>query len=656
MNFDLAPVVARGLEWLACEQRSDGSYLCLVSEVLDDYRISEAVPAIVPTNIVLSSLIVFQGSEKAEQIKKKAAAFLHEEKNEYWSFNYWFRTSDWYTKEPYPDDLDDTFCALAALYQYDPSAFDGGALAKIVLMLASAEKAEGGPYDMWLVPPEGRKTWNDVDLVVNANVGFFLNLQQIHLPKLTAFIEESIEIEKFEFPYNKIYPAIYFIARWYRGPKVEKLVQLLLKHQEAEGGWENPLRTALALNTLMRLSGNRHIGVIKKGIEYLLRMQQQNGSWPVASFFFQRRTPQKTLYAGSASITTALCLEAIERFSQLQKQSQSEKEGLSEVKIVDISADHLYKKIIEAVHVRLSSCGPELGEQGERMLQDLIKCDQKRQISLLALSIRRALGEQEKVISDELIVQMGVANICGWLAYTVYDDLLDEEGEIARLSAANVCLRTAFELFLEVDPGPRWRKRVREIFDLIDGANSWEFAKTRKISPKVPGYGDYRHLAERSLGHALGPMGLLKCVGYDEDSPEQRHLLRFFEQYLIARQLHDDAHDWQEDLAHGRVNAVATRIVQEANLDMKSLFETSLESLRQLFWKSVVLRICEEIEDHLRLARAALSQLSCFTHPEELQVMLDRLERGVHKTRSERNEALAFLHAYEQPSITTIHP
>src|SRR3989338_4250455 len=94
---DLQATVDKGIKFLAKEQQKDGSFMCLVSTKLDDYRGAKTVPAIVPTNIVLSSLIhIADSKNNSEKIKKAAANFLLGEKGEYWSFNYWFKNSDWF--------------------------------------------------------------------------------------------------------------------------------------------------------------------------------------------------------------------------------------------------------------------------------------------------------------------------------------------------------------------------------------------------------------------------------------------------------------------------------------------------------------------------------------------------------------------------------
>ena len=214
INKHINSSIQKGVEFLDKTQKENGGFVCLTSIQFDNYKDAKKVPAIVSTNIVLSSLIHLKETDKVKEVKNKAAKFLLSQKSNHWSFNYWFRDSKEYKKIPYPDDLDDTFCALAALYEHNSKIFDGNVMGKIINMLTIAEEKEGGPYNMWLTPRNPRATgekWHDIDLVVNSNVAFFLYLNNITLPKLNAFIEKSVDENDYEFPYNTIYPCIYFI-------------------------------------------------------------------------------------------------------------------------------------------------------------------------------------------------------------------------------------------------------------------------------------------------------------------------------------------------------------------------------------------------------------------------------------------------------------
>lgn len=641
--YNLQDAISKGVHFFSRDQQTDGSFLCQVSTKMDDYKHAKTVPAIVPTNIVLSSLIHIPENRSIKEIKKKSADFLLEEKSGYWSYNYWFRKSDWYKKEPYPDDLDDTFCALAALYEYRPKLFNGKAMAKIVTMLTSAEEKEGGPYDMWLVPPEARKTWKDTDLVVNSNIAFFLALQDIRLPGLDGFIDESIEKKDYIFPYITIYPGIYFISRFYKGPRAEEMVRLVLSKQESDGKWENPLRTALAVSSLINLSGGRFLPQLEKGIEYLIRTQGQGGSWRPYSFYFQMKTKEKTLYAGSDTTTTALCLEAINKFKTcLPKQAQS--------KILTGGQNpKVYQQIVDMVKTRFMTCDADLRQAAAKMLAKTLRADADRQIVLMPYYFKLSLGKSGKKVSEDLIIRLGAANVFGWLAYTIYDDFLDDEGDPLLVSVANVCLRESAELLASALPQETGFAHVsKEIFDIIDGANAWEVANCRIQNGKYPApdYGDFSQLANKSLGHSLSPMAILFALGFREKSSEVRSILQFFKHYLIARQLNDDAHDWENDFKMGHINAAAAETLNAAKQT-----GYKLEKLQQIFWKRMIVKVVKAVFQNVRLAKIALSQLKILEQPDFFLSLLAEPQAAGEQALAERKLTQEFLNNYKKKEV-----
>ncbi|MGI9027454.1 MAG: hypothetical protein ACR2FM_01250, partial [Candidatus Saccharimonadales bacterium] len=253
----------------------------------------------------------------ADAIKKNITKFLINQKSQHWSYNYWDRTHADFTSEPYPDDLDDTFCALTALYKFKPSLITGEALASIAHLLIETERNEGGPYRTWLVTNDSKNsTWHDYDLVVNANIGYFLSLQNIELPNIVDFIEKAIKNNSITSPYySDPYTIIYFISRWYRGAQVPALIKILTR------GLKNidqhtPMQTALVISALVRLGYSKT--KLQTAITHLQKAQQTNGSWPPGQLCTDPAKDGKTHYAGSASLTTALCLEAIELHRKYQ--------------------------------------------------------------------------------------------------------------------------------------------------------------------------------------------------------------------------------------------------------------------------------------------------------------------------------------------------
>jgi hypothetical protein len=61
-------------------------------------------------------------------------------------------------------------------------------------------------------------------------------------------------------------------------PFYQKLLHRVLSRQEADGGWGDPMTTALCLRAL--LAGRGHGPVIDRGMVYLANLQKNEGIWP----------------------------------------------------------------------------------------------------------------------------------------------------------------------------------------------------------------------------------------------------------------------------------------------------------------------------------------------------------------------------------------
>lgn len=643
MNESFDITIKEGLRFLARHQEADGSFFCLVTEKPDDYSFEEKCPAIVPSNIVLSSLSKLPGTSLVESIKQKTASFLLSQKGDYWSFNYWFRNSEEYVSLPYPDDLDDTFCALAALYEYNPGLFDGEAMARIATMLTSAEKNEGGPYDMWLVSPDGRDTWNDTDLVVNSNIAYFLSLQDIHLPGLDAFIDESIKKENYIFPYYTPYPALYFISRFYSGTRKQEMIDYILARRDSAGIWNNPLQTALAVLALLNLSKGALVSEVTPAISYLQKTQF-DGGWQPYSFFFQMRNQEKTVYAGSATITTAFCLEALQvyfEYTQLQSEHETE-----ETSVAYPEADMIHTSIIDCVYTRFEKSDEYLKAAAGRCISNMLESDRDRTISLLPYIFKQALGQRGKSLSNGLVIKLGTANVHGWNAYTVYDNFLDRIGEPEFLSVAHMSLRESVDLFQTALPkSPEFARYTKKVFDAIDAANTWEMKfcryKDSILSREhLPDFGDLSRLADKSFGYALGPLALLFALGFTEVSDEFNKTKNFFKHYIIARQLNDDIHDWEDDVRAGCITVVVAQIIKDSD-------ETghSIENMRRTFWHTSVLTMCSVILDHIKQAEMLLASMP-FLEKDGLASLLKPITQSISKTVEEHTETVRFMQAF----------
>jgi hypothetical protein len=287
-------------------------------------------------------------------------------------------------------------------------------------------------------------------------------------------------------------------------------------------------------------------------------------------------------------------------------------------------------------------------------------------------------------ISLHLLDELALANLFGWMAYTIYDDVLD--GEIhdspqLLLSAANFFLRSLTLQYAALDAQiPGLLDEYIKMMNIIDDANAWEQVHCRAliengvlVLPKELPYGlrtttaaagraALAKLADRSLGHALPALGVLFVAGYAPDSREVVAVLAFFRNYLTARQLHDDAHDWKEDLLRGRVNSVGARLIA-LWFDDKDKYENenkfdltkAISDFQKLFWREVIPGVVADIIFFLDCARGeicgsdvggAVDGRALFKNPAPFLRLIERLQFAAERALRERDEAVNFLETY----------
>lgn len=238
--------IADALALIAKRQLEDGSFA----------HTSDLIPgnASARTTTFFTSLIVHcLAGLPTSKVVNRSTAFLLDQASPAFTWNYWSRTSREHTTIPYPDDTDDTACAWAALQIASPESIDGNRMAQIVKTLIRQEVTPGGPYRTWIVPADSAAEWVTIDLAVNANITFSLQLIGISLPALTAYLESCIERHAYASSfYTKPFPVFYYLSRSYSGNASKVLLGDVLEYLAAHPP-TIPLDQALALSTLSRL-------------------------------------------------------------------------------------------------------------------------------------------------------------------------------------------------------------------------------------------------------------------------------------------------------------------------------------------------------------------------------------------------------------------
>jgi hypothetical protein len=635
-----------GLNYIAKQQLKGGGFTSYRLDEVGDGSIKSYRTTFIPSLIALALKDV-PGSEK---IQKGINRFLLDQKSSSWSWNYWDRHSALMRKMPYPDDLDDTFLALAALWHYDQTFLTPTVMARMTNLLFATESRTGGPYSTWLIDGVADEVWRDIDLVVNINIAYFLSLQDVELPHLNQLVETAIGKKQLHSPYYPpTQPAAYFLARWYRGDSVLKLKKLIYANQVL-GAWETPHQTALAVCTLLRLGTPAK--ELQVAIEYLQSTQNKNGSWPAGPMCSDTmRTGEKKVYfAGSSSLTTAICLEALTLYEQNAKVHPH---------IAGKSAKRNYEKVVKDVTDSIKALGlghKELQVNTQAVLKKILARDSDKQIVMLPWLIQQAASVE---VDEETLHNLGVASLWGWMAYTVYDDFLDQEGDPKCLPSAIFANRRLLDtLQATLTDNIEFQTDIDEIMNRLDEANAWEVSHCRGnlegdvfTIAKLPDYSNYWQLADRSLGHTISGLGVLYGAGVSKTAPQLKGLKDFFRYYLIARQLNDDAHDWEEDLMRGHVNAVGLLILKKWADETHGSLEEGInlkkegKKLQLIMWEQVIDEVCNKVNFYVDEARNILAKPGVNLDQKQLLPLLTPLEEAAKKALQTRDQALEFISA-----------
>jgi hypothetical protein len=650
-------LINQNIKKLKSEQNAQG-YFVSQSSSNTSFNNSKSLESTFITSFILLCMYNLPTSTIRNGIIENGINFLLRQKSKNWSFNNLVRKSQLSQKLSFPDNLDCSFCALSAIALHSSTYLTGKVMANVITLLTALEMQPGGPYRTWLVPESADLIWKDVDPAVNANIAYFLSLQKINLPKLTTFIENSIIQKQLRSSYyESILPVIYFISRFYKGHKLESLVNILDQHRNSPKFVYNPLRISLVISSLLNINA---VDLIKiQDIEYLISTSKNE--WYRYPFMIeagsQKNAPAQ--YIGSDSLTTIFCLEALAKYASITTRDQRIN-NQSLVSPINSISEHIYNQIVRKSEKNFDIVGIDLKQEGLLALHKTLKSDPKRQITLLPYYFTFMLGKNGKKISEELLIKLGIINLLGWVAYTIYDNFLDEEGNPVQLSVANFLLREITTIAENLNLTKKGFSSIfQSIMNGIDSANIWETRYCRiKIiegtiqikSLVLPKWNNYEKLAERSYGHALGPLAILIDLGFSEESQEMKYLREFFKHYLIARQLNDDAHDWEEDLNKGQLNPVVCLLIVKYQRQhrIKNTIKLSYLSLQLngIFWNDMFPDVCKIILFHIKKAKISLNKIQVIQNIELFEKILDDLKLTTENAFKDQQNTIEFLEEF----------
>lgn len=296
-----------------------------------------------------------------------------------------------------------------------------------------------------------------------------------------------------------------------------------------------------------------------------------------------------------------------------------------------------------------------------RVVDRTMSANGDKQMSLMALYMRDALGKRGARFDDTCIAELGLANVFFWTAFIIYDDFWDEDeaAEAQLLPTANLFARHYTDVFSSLLPEKTgFRTFFHTHMDALDAANTWETVYCRMsrdgrvltLPDALPQYRDFSIKFYPAAGHIMGPVALLVRLGYAIESPEVTALVRYFKHYLIAMQLNDDLHDWKEDIERGHVSTVVAALLTEWRRKnpraTRVHLDNDMSELEHILWFSVLEPICESILAHSAKSRRALRSLTLIENPEPLERFITRNERSAREALAEQRQSVEFVRAF----------
>lgn len=251
------------------------------------------------------------------------------------------------------------------------------------------------------------------------------------------------------------------------------------------------------------------------------------------------------------------------------------------------------------------------------------------------------------------LARLGEANIYCWIAYTIYDHILDGKPIIEYLPIGNIAMRLALQRYQALFPKAHpFQQKIIDTFTGMDTANSWELGHCRFLKEgnaitisRLPSYGSLDFLAQRSLGHALGPLAIATILSHT--TQQTKSIEKALYHYLIARQLSDDIHDWQEDIRAGHSSSVVTYILKsQATKAGLYPLDPLVEKMRTNFWQHSMQATNDLIQHHVGLAKHHFAKSHLLKKEGGIINLVSRLEAIATESSKEKERYEAFSSSY----------
>lgn len=544
-------------------------------------------------SLVLLALYPAKAHEATTVIAQKLLEYIAANKSANWTWNYWPQTTIPSRHSTYPDDLDDTSCAMAAIAQWEPESINGESMVHMTKTLFMNESKPGGPYFTWIVHGQRNSELQDIDLAVNANISFMLSLFEVKLPELITYIDAKIKTDDFNSAYyHNSLVILYFISRNYLGNEKAALRQSIVDKivKSIESGVATELDLSLAISSLIRLDAEAEI------INDLMSRLISCKSFSPQPLYHERVYGDITHFASSELFTISAVLEAHILFKKNLEPREDRGRETDRREIQGLILERLKteKKYFSSKMWHI------IDEEIERYKNSALWDE----ITVLPSSLI-LLGDNTRIA-----YLCGLYSLLGWISYSIDDHLMDK---------STSCTETLGNNSIDLIPISRYLHRLmcdllyNEIIP-IAGLDDQQYI--RDYSRKILNTTDNAHYIE-AFGRCVSISGKSFCMALpsmlavrvylsttgleEEDKIKITGVLGgALHHYVCARQISDDAHDWEEDMRGGLRHSRVTSLTKKIRLLSTGNPE---HSLRDIFWNQCAKNEALKILDHVRHAK-----------------------------------------------------
>ncbi len=379
---------------------------------------------------------------------------------------------------------------------------------------------------------------------------------------------------------------------------------------------------------------------------------------PKLDDFLEKRLSNITEPFGSA-IEDKTVRSLIDKYQTLVG-SVDKEEPIKQPIAYDDNEQRIMNMIRKKFDERFQAFSPTLRERAKSAIEKTIHGNRDKQMSLMAYYTKISLGKSGESIPDEMVADIGLANIFFWTAFIIYDDFWDrdEAADPRLLPIANIFARHYIDFFIALPDDKEFRPFFHDLMDKLDGSNAWEVENCRAkvegsifhIPATLPDFGDYENKYRPASGHILSSVAVLTQFGKELKTEDWGNIVSYFKHYLVAMQLNDDAHDWEEDLQRGHLSTVVTILLNDLkNSSWKKQtidLSTDLPEIRKIFWFTTMPQYVKIVLAQTDTSRKALRSISIIKEPDLLERIITTTENVARQAERESVDSGALLKEY----------